>query len=903
MMSGMLRKVLPITTSIPKSKDDDVGDNDDDDEYGKKVEYSFAVEYSGPPLPYDIPKVVPVQLHEIPLASTLSSPSLLSVVVPVIQPIVKSRLPEKVVSKEPENHENHEENCTELEGLSCDDHGAESSPQVRLINDCDAAQMLSGCSEIVEVPDDDEGARELQDYANPGVSESTKSESFSRSVSSEIFSGNDEEYGDEAAPCHVRRPSAVTFRDPDSNDVVEEDYYESEAESSIPEKRPMAVRPGKKGTCYRCMKGNRFTDKEVCIVCSAKFCSGCVLRAMGSMPEGRKCVTCIGQRIDEARRKKLGKSSRMLKQLLPDLEVMNIMASERSCPVNQLPPELVYINDQYLSEEEIVLLQTSAHPPRKLKPGYYWYDKVSGLWGKKGAKPCQIISDQLSIGGHLRRDASNGDTGILVNNREITKPELLMLQLLGVKCDGTSSFWVSADGSYQEEGMKNVKGKIWDKPGAKLICIFLSLPMPPDSSGSARKEPNGAAVIPKALEQNMLVKLLLVGNKKSGTSTIFKQAKIIYNVPFSDEERQSIKSVIQSNLYGYIGILLEGRERFEEESLIQRGRSSSSGQTDAQTIYSIGLRLKAFSDWLLKIMVSGNLETIFPASTREYGPFVEELWKDDAIQATYNRRDELPSLPRNATYFLERAAEIAMVDYEPSDMDILYAEGITSSRGLSCMEFLFPPSPRDLCDHIGYQHNPSQRYQFIRAHPRVLGGNCKWLQMFEDVNMVLFCVSLTDYDQCSEDNNGVLVNNMMASKQLFESIVTHPKFEDKKFLLILNKFDLLEEKIEGAPLTRCEWFEDWDPVIGHNPANSRSRATNTSLAHRAFQFIAMKYKRLYASLADKKLYVSLVTGLEADHVDESLQYAREILKWDEESFDISNNNETSSTSIEASTSS
>ncbi|CAL1389313.1 unnamed protein product [Linum trigynum] len=895
MVPGILRKVLPVATTIPKPNDDD----DDEDEYANKVEYSFAVEYSGPPLPYDIPRVVPVDVDEIPLASTLASASRLSVV-PIIQPIVKSTVPNQKLHKELQEGES----AARPQLFSTADTSN---------NHSDSSQVLAGSSEIVEIPDEEdknEPAGELQDYANPGDGESTKSHSFSCSVSSEIFSGNEDECADEeATPHHVRRPSAVTFRDPDSNDVVEDEDLDdaSDAESSIPERPTPAVRPGKKGTCYRCMKGNRFTEKEVCIVCGAKFCSGCVLRAMGSMPEGRKCVTCIGQRIDEVRRKNLGRSSRMLRQLLPKMEIKHIMTSEKSCHVNQLPPELVCINDQYLSEEELLLLQTSAHPPRKLKPGYYWYDKVSGFWGNEGEKPSQIISDQLNIGGHLRRDASKGDTGILINNREITKPELIMLQLLGVKCDGTNSFWVSADGSYQEEGMKNVKGRIWEKPGAKVICTLLSLPTPPDSNGSVRKEPNGATALPNGLQQKLLQKLLLVGNKKSGTSTIFKQAKIIYNVPFSEDERESIKSIIQSNLYRYIGVLLEGRERFEEECLAQMrehpiGESSSSGQTDTKTIYSIGQRLKSFSDWLLKVMITGNLETIFPASTREYGPFVEELWKDAAIQATYNRRDELPSLPRNATYFLERAADIAMVDYEPSDMDILYAEGITSSRGLSSMEFTFPKSTRDLCDHIGYQHDPSQSYQLIRAHPRALGGNCKWLQMFEDVDMVLFCVSLTDYDKFTENSDGVLTNNMMATKQLFETMVTHPKFEDKKFLLVLNKFDLLEEKIEHVPLTRCEWFKDWDPVIGTNPANSRSRVTNPSLAHRAFQYIAMEFKRFYASLTDKKLYVSLTTGLEADNVDEAFRYAREIMKWEEETFDLNNNNETSSTSMEASSS-
>ena len=64
--------------------------------------------------------------------------------------------------------------------------------------------------------------------------------------------------------------------------------------------------------------------------------------------------------------------------------------------------------------------------------------------------------------------------------------------------------------------------------------------------------------------------------------------------------------------------------------------------------------MRAFSDWLLQVLLSDNLEAVFPNATGEYAPFIEEMWKDTAIQATYNRRNELQMLPRVATYFLDR---------------------------------------------------------------------------------------------------------------------------------------------------------------------------------------------------------------------------------------------------------
>ncbi|CAG7907035.1 unnamed protein product [Brassica rapa] len=839
---------------MPLKKPDSIHEDDD---------CLFAVEYDGPPLPYDIPRAVPINMDRIPVAAVVS-PVCISAAMsfPVIQPILSIDSTKKQLSRE------------------------------KMVS---PTSVIEHVSDSTAVSPTEEVSGELEETTERGLAfcdsfeVSEEKESLDNESVLSMDYPSSRVTGDCVSETGGKKQQVVTFLGIASDDDEEEDCIQKRTRVVPVKKQPQTK--GKKGSCYRCFKGNRFTEKEVCLVCDAKYCSSCVLRAMGSMPEGRKCVSCIGCPIDESKRESLGKCSRMLKRLLNDLEVKQIMKTERFCEANQLPAEYVYVNGQPLYPEELVALQTCANPPKKLKPGDYWYDKVSGLWGKEGEKPYQIISPHLNVGGPISAEASNGNTQVFINGREITKVELRMLQLAGVQCAGNPHFWVNEDGSYQEEGQKNTKGYIWGKAGTKLLCAVLSLPVPSKSisnaSGDQLHSANSRSILDH-LEHRTLQKILLVGNSGSGTSTIFKQAKILYkDIPFLEDERENIKVIIQTNVYGYLGMLLEGRERFEEEALgVMNAKHSliedeeGEAKTNVKTLYSIGPRLKAFSDWLLKTMAAGNLGVIFPAASREYAPLVEELWRDAAIQATYKRRSELGLLPSVASYFLERAIDVLTPDYEPSDLDILYAEGVTSSSGLACLDFSFPQTAAeenlDPSDHL----DSLLRYQLIRVPSRGLGENCKWIDMFEDVGMVVFVVSMSDYDQVSEDGT----NKMLLAKKLFESMITHPIFEQMDFLLILNKYDLLEEKVERVPLTRCEWFQDFNPVVSRHRSNNNNG--NPTLGQLAFHYMAVKFKRFYSSLTGKKLFVSSSKSLDPNSVDSSLKLAMEILKWSEERANI-----------------
>lgn len=863
-------------------------------------DYTFAAEYDGPPLPYSLPRAIPLDLSRIPLAALSSSPPVSSPP-PVVRPLTPSSLCSAIHAHQVASASAaaaatgpppRSSSGTAGGGAGAPPAAVADSPTSVIENHHAAAHHSAELPSSLpsDAEDADEDGEEAGDQAGmpvphkPTVSFAETSGSLLESSSSSSEEEEDDDEGADEAP-----PHAASAR---SSGSLSPAHFESASHRRGP--RPRG--------CYRCGKGGGFWgrgDKESCLACGARYCTECLLRAMGSMPEGRKCLDCIGRPVVESRRNALGRGSRVLRRLLSAAEVELVMRSERACAANQLRPEDVYVNGAKLLPEELALLQGCPCPPSRLRPGFYWYDKVSGFWGKEGHKPHCIISPNLNVGGTLDQKASNGSTGIMINGREITKSELQMLKLAGVQCAGKPHFWVNADGSYQEEGQKTVKGKIWDKPIVKLLSPVLSLPTPNKATNQCGEEAVhvGGQLIPDYLEQRSIQKLLLVG---SGTSTILKQAKFSYkSKPFSPDECEDLKHIIQSNIYRYLGILLEGREQFEEEVLADRRKicqhdpsssgHSESGFCDEVTDYSIVPRLKALSDWILKAMAFGNLEDIFPAASREYAPLVEELWKDPAIQATYRRRSELPFLPSAASYFLDRVVDISRTEYELSDMDILYADGITSSDGLASTDISFPQLALDA--RVVNEADPQDtllRYQLIRINNKGLQGNNKWLQMFDDVRLVIFCVTVSDYDECYEDANGNIVNKMMENRRLFESIVLHPTFEQMDFLVLLTKFDLLEQKIGNSPLTSCEWFDDFTPMVSRNLVNGSSRSTtrssNTgaSLGQMAAHYVATKFKRLFRSLAGRKLYVSYVNALDQESVRSAIRYGREIVKWEEE---------------------
>ncbi|KAE9588270.1 putative guanine nucleotide binding protein (G-protein), alpha subunit [Lupinus albus] len=481
----MLRSMLPAGAPLP-----------DEDH----LDYSIAVEYAGPPLNYDVPRVHPLEIATGTGAGSVRTPSVASSASNFSTGPIHRRF-------------------SRFSRVRNGGFSRESRSPVESQRPCSVSRTrLESRSGEVDRSD-------VSGELSAGFSDSAATLPNSAPLRSD-------------GEVEGKRPITVAFHTPkdseDDNDgCLSPQSVATEPEGSLFVSARSENTLKKRRVCSRCGNGNRLKEKEACLVCDSRYCSNCVLKAMGSMPEGRKCVSCIGMPIYESKRSTLGKCSRMLSRVCSPLEIKQIMRAEKECAANQLRPEQLIVNGRQLRQEELAETLACSIPPSKLKPGRYWYDKDSGFWGKEGEKPDKIISSKLNIGGKLQTEASNGNTGVYMNGREITKVELRVLKLANVQCSRDTHFWVYDDGSYEEEGQNNIKGNIWGKASTRLICSLFSLPVPPNNPSGVEENAthySTRSAVPEYLEHGRVQKLLLFGMEGSGTATLFKQARL--SVPF-----------------------------------------------------------------------------------------------------------------------------------------------------------------------------------------------------------------------------------------------------------------------------------------------------------------------------------------------------------------------------------
>ena len=143
----------------------------------------------------------------------------------------------------------------------------------------------------------------------------------------------------------------------------------------------------------------------------------------------------------------------------------------------------VVVNGQALSVETVQQLQQVY--PVAIAPGRYWYDAVSGAYGREGEPIAGQMMAGLTLGGPLNANASRGTSGVFINGRQITGGEVAYIERLCQTPVVPGRYWIMASGVGGYEG------------GPAIFNLAQCPGVPQQSSGSRSSsrtycDPNGA---------------------------------------------------------------------------------------------------------------------------------------------------------------------------------------------------------------------------------------------------------------------------------------------------------------------------------------------------------------------------------------------------------------------------
>lgn len=136
--------------------------------------------------------------------------------------------------------------------------------------------------------------------------------------------------------------------------------------------------------------------------------------------------------------------------------IQRAAAQPASSQTTQTSSRNVIINGSHLNDEQLTTLERMYHT--HIQDGAYWYDRICGAWGLQGGPTLGFIQAGLDLGGSLQTNASNGDTGVFINGRQLHRLDVIGLQKLGPVLPGR--YWVDAMGNVGFEGGM-MFGNLW----------------------------------------------------------------------------------------------------------------------------------------------------------------------------------------------------------------------------------------------------------------------------------------------------------------------------------------------------------------------------------------------------------------------------------------------------------
>ncbi|XP_078010302.1 guanine nucleotide-binding protein subunit alpha-15 isoform X3 [Phascolarctos cinereus] len=204
------------------------------------------------------------------------------------------------------------------------------------------------------------------------------------------------------------------------------------------------------------------------------------------------------------------------------------------------------------------------------------------------------------------------------------------------------------------------------------------------------------------------LKLLLLGTGESGKSTFIKQMRIIHGAGYSEEDRKGFTSLVYQNIFTSMQAMVEAMDSLHIPYSCPESRHHA----------NLIMNMDAYKVTTFK---------------KPQAHAIMCLWKDAGIRACYDRRREFHLLD-SAVYYLSNLERITEESYIPTAQDVLRTRMPTTGINEYC--FSVQKTNLRIVD-VGGQKSERK----------------KWIHCFENVIALIYLASLSEYDQCLEENN------------------------------------------------------------------------------------------------------------------------------------------------------
>jgi GTPase SAR1 family protein len=299
------------------------------------------------------------------------------------------------------------------------------------------------------------------------------------------------------------------------------------------------------------------------------------------------------------------------------------------------------------------------------------------------------------------------------------------------------------------------------------------------------------------------VKLLLLGSGESGKSTIFKQMRILYGSPRTEDDLRFYGVVVRSNvIVATRKLCTHLRNLGLEEALAEEPAADGESITPKEAYDELIAYLVDGTatippddpraeidpqDWVGQSPRAGLAANNDAKQFLQHWNAIRILWQSKTMREVWSKRAEVNVIDGHKEY-LQDLERIAKPTFKPTMQDILLARVRTTQVVME----------RYRIDGIDFEMYDVGGQRSERR---------KWIDCFDGVDAVIFVAALSEYDQSLAESKRT--NRMTEALDLFRSVCNNRAFANTSIMLFLNKKDIFAEKILYSDIAAQRPFSDY----------------------------------------------------------------------------------------------